>query len=61
MRWPGISMRRLSPIGSGMFGSLRARGAKVHHTTHRPLTAAAHCRYTDDNRQYTDELQAAIT
>jgi hypothetical protein len=54
-------MRRLSPIGSGMFGSLRARGAKVHRTTHRPLTAAAHCRYTDDNRQYTDELQAAIT
>jgi len=24
----------------------------------RALTAAPDCRYTDDNRQYTDELQA---
>src|SRR5215469_10686108 len=66
MRWPGISMRRLSPIGSGMSGSLLrfsllAWRAKVDGHGHiTPLTAAPHFRYTDNNRQYTDELAGRI-
>src|SRR5690349_4634113 len=35
-----------------------ARQIPWRHGNASPLTAASHCRYTDNNRQYTDELQA---